>query len=124
VVKSYRKAVRVVDIKRLVLRVVETEAELLSALVDDELDRRVAAIDDIIVRAYDVVPAKHTQEAISEVKVAILVLVRSPLAILEGKLACVEVEPEPEPEPEPEVEPEPEPEVKPEPGKEPGKSKA
>ncbi|MBA7544050.1 hypothetical protein ES705_36396 [subsurface metagenome] len=123
-VKYDRKAVRVVEREKMVLRVLEPEVELLSALVDSELDRRVAAIDDIVVRAYDVVPAKRTQEAISEVKVAIMVLVRSNLAGLERKLACVEVEPEPEPEPEPEVEPEPEPEVKPEPGKEPGKSKA
>ena len=107
-----------------VLPVVKNEADLLKKLVDEELDRRCAAIDDIIVRAYDVVPAKHTQEAISEVKVAILVLVRSPLAEVERKLACVEVEPEPEPEPEPEVKPEPEVEVKPEPEAKPAKAKA
>ncbi|MBA7580028.1 hypothetical protein ES708_21914 [subsurface metagenome] len=107
-----------------VLPVVRNEADLLKRLVDGELGRRCVAIDDIIVRVYDVVPAKHTEKAIAEIKVAILELVRSPLADLERKLACVEVEPEPEPEPEPEVKPEPEPEVKPEPEPEPGKSKA
>ncbi|MBA7667897.1 hypothetical protein ES703_75998 [subsurface metagenome] len=107
-----------------VLPVVKDEADLLKKLVSDELDRRCQAIDDIIQRGYDVVPAKHTEKAIAEVKVAILELVRSPLADLERKLACVEVEPEPEPEPEPAVEPEVEPEVVPEPGKEPAKAKA
>lgn len=110
--------------ERMVIRVHAEEVDLLGALVNSELDRRVAAIDDIIVRAYDVIPAKHTQEAISEVKVAILVLVRSPLAEVERKLSCVEVEPEPEPEPEPEVKPEPEVEVKPEPEAKPAKAKA
>ncbi len=107
-----------------VLPVVKDEADLLKKLVSDELDRRCQAIDDIIQRVYDVVPAKHTEKAIAEVKVAILELVHSPLADLERKLACVEVEPEVEPEPEPEVKPEPEVEPEPEPGKEPGKSKA
>lgn len=99
-------------------------ADLLKKLVTEELDRQVATIDDIILRAYDVYPAKHTEKAIAEVKSAILVLVRSPLSDLERKLACVLVKPEPVVKPEPEVSPVIEPEVVPEPGKEPGKSKA
>ena len=112
------------DTKRGILQVVEPEAELLSRLVDEELDRRCAAIDDIIQRVYDVVPGKHTEKAIAEVKKAILELVRSPLADLERKLACVEVKPEEEPEEEPAVEEEAPPAEEPEPGKEPAKSKA
>ena len=80
-----------------VLPVVKDEADLLSKLVQDELDRRCLAIDEIIQRVYDVVPAKHTEKAIAEVKTAILELVRSPLADLERKLACVEPEPEEKP---------------------------
>ncbi len=100
------------------------EAGLLSKLVLDELDRRCVAVDDIIQRVYDVVPAKHTDKAIAEIKTAILLLVRSNLADLERKLACLE--PEPEPEPVAEVKPEEEapPAEEPKPGKEPGKSKA
>jgi outer membrane biosynthesis protein TonB len=106
------------------LKVEVEEVELLSRLVDAELNRRVAAIDELILRVYSVQPARHTEEAIAEVKAAILVLVHSDLAALERKLACVEPKLEPEPEPEPEVKPEPEPEVKPEPEPKPGKSKA
>ncbi|MBA7687865.1 hypothetical protein ES703_96339 [subsurface metagenome] len=123
-VKSSKKRGIVVDTNKLVLPVVSVEVDLLRELVQAELDRCCAVIDDIIVRAYDVVPAKHTDKAIAEIKTAILELVRSPLADLEKKLACVEVEPEAEPEPEPEVKPEPEPEVKPEPEAGPAKSKA
>ncbi len=83
--------------KRMVLPVVDLEADLLSKLVLDELDRRCVAIDEIIQRVYDVTPAKHTEKAIAEVKVAVLELVRSPLADLERKLACVEPEPEEKP---------------------------
>jgi len=113
-----------VDTKKMVLPVTDTEAELLSALVDGELNRICAAIDDTIVRAYDVVPAKHTEKAIAEIKKAILGLVRSPLAELERKLAICEPEPEPEVKPEPEPEPEVKPEPEPEPEKEPAKAKA
>ncbi len=109
---------------RKAIKVEVEEVELLSRLVDAELNRRCADIDDIIQRVYDVVPAKHTDKAIAEVKAAILVLVHSDLAALERKLACVEPKLEPEPEPEPEVKPEVKPEPEPEPGKEPGKSKA
>ncbi len=106
------------------IQVTEEEEELLAKLVDDELDRRVVAIDDVIQRAYDVVPAKHTGKAIAEVRAAILELVRSPMAALEAKLEWVEVKPGKEP-----VEvllPEEEAALaeEPEPGKEPGKSKA
>ncbi len=123
-VKYDRKVVVLMLRDKYVLPVVKDEADLLKKLVDEELDRRCQAIDDIIQRVYEVVPAKHTEKAIAEVKVAVLELVRSPLADLERKLACVEVEPEVEPEPEPEPKPEPEVEPEPEPGKEPGKSKA
>ncbi len=111
-------------IKEIILALVKGEVDLLAKLVSEELDRECQEIDGIIQRAYDVAPPKHTEKAIAEVKVAILELVRSPLADLERKLACVEVEPEPEPEPEPEVKPEPEPEVEPKPEKEPVKGKA
>ncbi|GAI59589.1 unnamed protein product [marine sediment metagenome] len=110
--------------KKMVLQVVEPEAELLSKLVDEELDRRCQVIDNIIQRVYDVLPPKHTEKAIAEVKVAVLELVRSPLADLERKLACVGVEPEKEPEPEPDVKPEPGVEAKPEPEPEPPSSRA
>ncbi len=93
-----------------VLPVVSGEVDLLSKLVLDELDRRCVAIDEIIQRVYDVTPAKHTEKAIAEVKIAVMELVRSSLADLERKLACVEPEPEVEPEevvkPEEVVEPE------------------
>ncbi|MBA7578325.1 hypothetical protein ES708_22676 [subsurface metagenome] len=110
--------------ERMVIRVHAEEVDLLGGLVDSELDRRCAAIDVIVQRVYDVVPAKHTEKAIAEVKAAILELVRSPLADLERKLAIVLVVAEIEPEEEPEVKPEEEPEVKPEPEVEPAKSKA
>jgi hypothetical protein len=113
-----------VDAKRIVLPVVSVEVDLLRELVQAELDRSCAVIDDIIVRAYDVVPAKHTDKAIAEIKTAILALVRSPLADLERKLACVEVKPEAEPEPEPEAETEAEAEAKVEAEVEKSKSKA
>ncbi|MBA7546963.1 hypothetical protein ES705_39365 [subsurface metagenome] len=63
--------------------VVKGERDLLKKLVREEIDRRCIDIDETIMRAYAVVPAKHTIEAIDEVKVAILVLVHSPLADLE-----------------------------------------
>ena len=109
------------SLERKGLRVGVEEAELLSRLVDAELDRRVAVIDDTIQRVYDVVPAKHTDKAIAEVKAAILVLVHSDLAALERKLACVEVEPEEEPveevKPEEEAPPAEEPELEAKPAK-------
>lgn len=123
-VKSSKKGVFVVDIKVASLMIEIGEADLLRKLVGEELDRRCQVIDDIIVRAYDVVPAKHTNKALTEVKVAILELVRSPMADLERKLACVGVKPEAEPKPEPEPMHEPEDEVEPEPKPEPAKSKA
>lgn len=110
--------------EKVVLRVTETEEGVLAALVDNELDRRIEGIDSLIQQVYDVVPAKHTEPAIAQVRAAILSLVRSPLADLERKLACAEVEPEPEPaaEVKPEVEAPPAEEPKPE--EAPGKSKA
>ncbi len=97
-----------------VLAVLRGEADLLTKLVSDELDRRCEAIDDIIQRVFNVMPGMHTEQAIAEVKVAVLELVRSSLADLERKLACVGVEPEKGVEPEPEVKPEPEVGAKPE----------
>ncbi|MBA7542198.1 hypothetical protein ES705_34517 [subsurface metagenome] len=123
-VKYDRKAVLVMERERMGIRVWAEEVDLLKELVDAEIDRRCVALDDIILRVYAVQPHLHTDKAIAEVKAAVLELVRSPLADLEGKLACVEVEPEPEPEPEVEVKPEPEVEVETKPGKEPGKAKA
>jgi len=123
VVKSDRKGVILMDREMVKLAVELDEVDLLRKLVSGELDRRCQAVDDIIVRVYDVVPARHEAKATDEIKSAVLELVRSNLADLERKLACVEVKPEPEPEPEPEVKPEPEPEVKPEPVPEPAKSK-
>lgn len=123
-VKSSGKAGIVMLPDKYVLPVVKGEVDLLAKLVSEELNRRCQAIDDIIIRVYDVVPAKHTEKAIAEVKAGILELVRSPLADLERKLVCVVVEPEPEVEPEAEVEPEPEAEVAPKPEKEQAKGKA
>ncbi len=97
-----------------VLAVLKGEADLLTKLVSDQLDRRCEAIDDIIQRVFNVMPSMHTEQAVAEVKVAVLELVRSSLADLERKLACVGVEPEGEVKPEPEVEPEPEAGAKPE----------
>jgi len=123
-VKSYGKGVIVVNFKVASLMIEIGEVDLLKKLVDDELNRQCQAIDDIVQRVYDVTPAKHTEKAIAEVKVAMLELVRSPLADLERKLASIGVEPKPELEPEPEVNSEPGVEPEPEPGKEPAKSKA
>ncbi|GAI76245.1 unnamed protein product, partial [marine sediment metagenome] len=123
-VNASRKGGIVMLRDKYVLPVVRGEADLLRRLVSEELDRMCQAVDEIIQRVYEVVPMKHTEEAIAEVKAAVLELVRSPLADLEKKLACVEVEPEPEPEPEPEIKPGPEPEIKPEPEPEPAKPKA
>ncbi len=107
-----------------VLAVLKAEADQLSKLVSDELDARCEAIDDIIQRVYVTDLSRHTEKAIAEVKVAVLELVRSPLAELERKLACVRVEPEKEPGPEPEVEPEPGVEPEPKPGLGPRSSRA
>ncbi|MBA7577936.1 hypothetical protein ES708_19792 [subsurface metagenome] len=112
--KAENKAIQVTDV----------EVDLLRELVQAELARSCAVIDDIVAAGYGEFIGKRAESNAEAVKVAVLALVRSPLADLERKLACVEVKPEPEPEPEPEVKPEPEPEVKPEPGKEQGKSKA
>lgn len=83
--------------ERMVVRCFAEEVDLLTKLVSDELDRRCQVIDDIVQRVYDILPARHTEKAIAEVKAAVLELVRSPLADLERKLAGIEVEPEPEP---------------------------
>ncbi len=116
VVKSSRKAGIVMVMEHLAKAVELGYVPLLKKLVSEELDRKSQAIDDTILRVYDVVPAKHTDKAIAEVSAAVLNLVMSPLADLARSLACVEVEPEkePEPEPAPEVKPEPEPEPAPE----------
>ena len=83
--------------ERMLLRCFAEEVDLLTKLVSDELDRRCQAVDEIINRVYDVLPARHTEKAIAEVKAAVLELVRSPLADLERKLAGVDVEPEVKP---------------------------
>jgi hypothetical protein len=67
-------------------------AEVLRELVSAELDRRVAAIDDIVVAAYQVRADKHELAAIDKLKVAVLALVRSPLADLERTLRADQVE--------------------------------
>jgi len=106
------------------IRVWAEEVDLIRKLVDVELALRCQAIDDVIQRVYQVEPARHTDKAITEVKAAILDLVRSPLADLEAMLACVEVEPGEEPVEEVKPGEEAPPVEKPEPGKEPAKSKA
>ncbi|MBA7542314.1 hypothetical protein ES705_34635 [subsurface metagenome] len=111
-------------IDKYVLPVVKGEADLLKKLVRDEIDRRCVDIDETIMRAYAVVPAKHTIEAIAEVQLAILVLVHSPLADLERKLSCIEPAAAEEPAEEPEPGEEPAPAEEPEPGKKPAKAKA
>ena len=123
-VKSYGKGVIVVNFKVASLMIEIGEVDLLKKLVDDELNRRCQGIDDVVQRVYSIDPSRHTEKAIAEVKVAVLELVRSPLAELERKLACIGVEPNREPEPEPEVKLEPGVEPELEPGKEPAKSKA
>lgn len=92
------------ETKEMVLAVVSGEVVLLKELVSAEIARLCQEIDGIIQRVYDVVPAKHTEKAIAEVKAAILDLVRSPLADLERKLEELVVKPEEEPKLEPEVE--------------------
>lgn len=60
--------------------------DLVRGLVASELDRRVAVIDDLIVAQYQVRPDRHTADATAALKVAVLDLVRSPLADLERRL--------------------------------------
>lgn len=124
VVKSERKRGIVMDAEIVELAVELGHVDLLKRLVNDDIDRRCVAIDDIIQRVYDVIPAKHTETAVAEVKAAVLALVRSPLAELERKLACVGVKPVEEPVEavKPEEEAPPAEEVKPE--EKPAKAKA
>jgi len=67
-------------------------AEVLRELVSAELERRVLAIDDIVVAAYQVRADKHEPAAIDKLRVAVLSLVRSPLADLERTLRADQVE--------------------------------
>jgi len=97
--------------------------DLLRQLVSQELDRRVAAIDDIVVAQYQVQPNRHTEEAIAALKVAVMALVRSPLADMERKLGVCEAEPAAEPVSDVEAEAEVEAKVKPEPEPERSKSR-
>ncbi|MBA7569200.1 hypothetical protein ES708_10938 [subsurface metagenome] len=97
-----------------VFAVAKAEADQLSKLVSDELDRRCLATDDIIQRALNVMSAMHTETAVADVKVAILQLVRASLADLERTLARVGLEPEADVKPEPKVEPHPDIGAKPE----------
>ena len=96
-VNASRKRGIVMKAENVAIQVTDKEEDLLLKLVCDELDRRCQVIDELIQLVYDVTPLKHTEEAIAKVKTAILELVRSPLADLERKLACVEVEPEEKP---------------------------
>lgn len=121
-VKSSRKAVLVMERKTNLALLAVNVRSLVKELVAAELERKCLVIDDTINRVYQVVPAKHTEEAIAEVKAVIMELVHSDLATLARELEKPEVELEVKPEPEPEVKPEPEVEVKPEPGKEQSKS--
>ena len=68
------------------LEVAKGDVELLRKLVSDELDRRCAAIDDLIVAQYQVRSDRHIETAIAAVKLVVMELVRSPLAGLERKL--------------------------------------
>ncbi len=86
-----------VGAKKMVLPVVNLEVDLLSKLVLDELDRRCAAIDDIVVQGYGEYIGKRAEGNQEALKAGVLELVRSPLADLERKLACVEPEPEEKP---------------------------
>ena len=76
------------------LHMVENEAELLLELVQEELDRRFVAIDDVILLVYGVTPGQHTEKAIAEIKVKTMELVRSPLADLLRRLERCKLEPE------------------------------
>lgn len=62
--------------------------ELLRKLVSEELDRRCAAIDDIVVAGYGSFIGKRSETNQAAVKVAVLEFVRSPLADLERKLGA------------------------------------
>ena len=77
---------------------------LLKRLVSEELDRRIAVLDDIVSGGYGDYIGKRAESNQEALKAAILELVRSPLASLERSLACIKVEPEPEPEEVPAVE--------------------
>jgi len=69
--------------------------ELLRQLVSAELERRILAIDDIVVAAYQVRAEKQSatrSAAIDKLRVAVLSLVRSPLADLERTLRAEQVE--------------------------------
>jgi len=111
------KGVFVVDNKAMMLAVESGDIATLKKLVNEELDRRCQAIDDIIVQGYGEYIGKRAEGNREAVKTVVLELVRSPLAILELKLEALEVKVEVKPKPEPEAKPEPgvEEEVKPEP---------
>jgi len=85
------------DNDRTMLEMLSGEVKLLTGLVRVELERRCAAIDDIVVAGYGQHIGVRADNNAEEVKVAILELARSPLADLERKLACVELEPKEEP---------------------------
>lgn len=75
------------DCERRMLAIANGDIAVLRKLIDDELTRRIAAIDDIVVAGYGSYIGKRAdgnQAALSKV---ILSLVRSPLADLERKLA-------------------------------------
>lgn len=100
------------------------QVKLLKKLVSEQLDRRCAAIDDIVATGYGEFIGKRAESNQEAVKAAILELVRGDLASLERSLAALAVEPEAEPEPEPEVKPEAEVKVEVKPEEKPGKTKA
>lgn len=67
--------------------------DLLRELVAAELDRRVAAIDDIVVSGYGSFIGKRAEDNAAKLRAAIVELVLSPLADLERELAAEPVKP-------------------------------
>ena len=93
-----RKGVDLMANEAMTLAVAMGDVALLKKLVSEELDRRCAAIDNIVVQGYGEYIGKRAEGNQEAVKVAVLDLVRSPLALLELKIEALPVEPEPEPE--------------------------
>lgn len=71
----------------------EEEVALVKKLVADELTQRLSGIEDSIVAEMGTYSSKWTEDSRAATRVAIVELVRSPLAYLERKLGIVPVEP-------------------------------
>lgn len=85
------------ECERRMLEVAKGDVELLRSLVAGELDRRMTAIDDIVVAGYGSFIGKRAETNRDAVKVAVMELVRSPLADMERKLGAESVKVEEKP---------------------------